>query len=99
MKKYLNLILRPEIGLVIFIIIAIGWLVLNPNFGRLLELRRMRRQLRQELELIYRQNFDLKNQLYAVQYNPSEIERIARRQGMTKPGELVFYFGNYKENK
>jgi cell division protein FtsB len=80
-------------------ILIVTYLTLTLVFGengllRYLELRSVKSEFEAEIRTIERQNEELKRQIEAIKEgkDPNLIEELAREQGLTKEGEIIFQY-------
>lgn len=82
-------------------ILIAGYLFLNVIFSengllQYLNLKSKKNNLKAETENIIKQNEETKRQIEEIKQNPILLEEEARKQGLTREGELIF---NLKDDK
>ena len=83
-------------------ILIIGYLFLNVIFSengllKYLKLKSMMNNLRADTENIIKQNDEKKKRMEEIKRNPTLLEELARKQGLTKNGEDIYILKDDKQ--
>jgi cell division protein FtsB len=78
--------------ILLFVYITISLVFSEKGFLRYIKLKSDRGQIMAENERVTKQNQEIKEQVEEMKKNPDTIEEIAREQGLTREGELIFKF-------
>jgi cell division protein FtsB len=78
--------------ILLFIYITLSLVFSEKGFLRYMKLRSDRGQIMAENERVIKQNREIKEQVEELKKNPDAMEEIAREQGLTREGELIFKF-------
>jgi cell division protein FtsB len=83
-------------------ILIIGYLFFNLIFSdngllKYLNLKSIKNNLTAETENLKRQNEEAKKQIEKIKQNPILLEEEARKQGLTREGEIIFKLKDDKQ--
>ena len=74
----------------IFFIIGAFIAIFLPGFSKLRSLRERNENLKRRIEILARNNQDLKSQIEKLENDPTYAEKVAREKlGMTREGEII----------
>jgi cell division protein FtsB len=90
-RKIRSLVLLT-VAILLFIYITLSIVFGEKGLFRYLKLSSDRNHIMAENERIKKQNSDMQDQVEMMKKNPSAMEEIAREQGLTKEGEIIYKF-------
>ena len=94
-KKVQNLAILT-ICILLFIYITLSLIFGEKGLFRYIKLHSDREQITAENSRIEKQNREITQQVEMIENEPDTFEEIAREQGFTKEGELIFKFNEEK---
>lgn len=85
---------RTKVSLVwltlLVVIVAVGILVAYPDYLKLKEFRTRLKELATNVERLEEANRKLEEEICALRSDPTYIEKLARRMGLVRPGEIIY---------
>lgn len=80
------------LGILVIVYLAITIIFGENGLRRYLKLTSVKSEFQTDIEGLKKQNKETKRQIEALKEDPDLIEELARKQGLTRKGELIFKF-------
>lgn len=80
------------LGILVIVYLAITIIFGENGLLRYLKLTSVKSEFQTDIEGLKKQNKETKRQIEALKEDPDLIEELARKQGLTRKGELIFKF-------
>lgn len=80
------------LGILVIVYLAITIILGENGLLRYLKLTSVKSEFQTDIEGLKKQNKETKRQIEALKEDPDLIEELARKQGLTRKGELIFKF-------
>ncbi len=91
-KKKISRLVFFTIGVLILIYLSLSLIFSESGFLRYMKLESAKTDLMAEVRKIKKQNKEIKRHIELLKKDPDLIEEIAREQGLTREGELIFKY-------
>ncbi len=85
--------------MLILIYLSLSLIFSENGFLRYMKLESAKTDLMAEVRKIKKQNKEIKRQIDRLKKDPDLIEEIAREQGLTREGELIFKYEDEVEER
>jgi len=92
LRRKVKRIVLSTIGVLVFIYLTISLPFGENGLLRYIRLKSTVTKLHTEVEMIKKQNEEMKRQIDALKRDPNLIEELARQHGLTREGELIFRY-------
>lgn len=92
MNKFLTLITRLSLAMVLVIVLVTGILTITPKYANWQALEKQRSEMLRRIESKNQEIQVLKESQQRFKTDPEFVEFIARQNRLVRPGELLFIF-------
>ncbi len=84
------------VGILLFVYFSFSIIMGDNGLLKYLKLRAQKDQLLAEIQIIKKQNNEVRQEIGTLEKTPELLEEFARGNGLTKDGELIFRFDERK---